>query len=147
MGSLGKMKLGVKLGIAFGAVLVLSAAASGIALNRIFAMNDQWQEFEGVTLAKRVTVSSATEALGDAVQNFKNFILHGGDNAKHFHEKMQDVGNALAAYRELGAPSEQEEVPVRSNISVVLATAQPLLTPPIAAASSSRSSRRRRFGL
>ncbi|HSQ03157.1 MAG TPA: MCP four helix bundle domain-containing protein, partial [Burkholderiales bacterium] len=119
MGSLGKLKIGVKLGIAFGAVLVLSAAASGMSLNRIFAMNEQWQEFQGMTLAKRVTVSSASEALGDAVQNFKNYILHGGEYAKQFHEKMQDVSNALAAYRELGAPSEQEEVLLRAATSAI----------------------------
>ena len=116
---LGNLKLGVKLGIAFGTVLILSAVATGIALNRIVDMNHQWQQFESVTLAKRVTVTAASEALGNAVKHFKNYVLHRGDNAQQYNEKMQDVNNALAAYKDIGTMSQQEEVLLRAGLKAV----------------------------
>ncbi len=119
MKALGNLKIGAKLGIAFGAVLVLSTAAAGIALNRIVHMNHEWQEFESVTLAKRVTVTGASDALGRAVQHFKNYVLHQGDNAKQFNEKMQDVHNALVAYKDIGTISQQETVLLEAGLKAV----------------------------
>ena len=102
------MKIGVKLGGAFGVVVLLAAALGGFALNRIGAIQADWSLLERVAIGKGEAVSSARVALGDGIHHFKNYILRGGDYDKKFAADMDALGNIEAAYQRTNDVSPEE---------------------------------------
>src|ERR1035437_4479632 len=109
MFSIGNLKVGTRLALGFGTVIALAMLLAAFALNRVSAMSAQWQEFEGVTLAKRVAVTNSSQGLTDGIHHFKNYIIRGGDYNKKFNDDMITIEKAVAEYRALGTTSPQEE--------------------------------------
>ncbi|MBI3523666.1 MAG: HAMP domain-containing protein [Betaproteobacteria bacterium] len=116
MSFLGKLRIGTKLAIAFGAMIVLVMLLAGAALQKFYAMSSQWTAFDKVTLAKRITATEGDHALGDGIHHFKNYILRGGDYNKKFSDDMNAIEKAVSDYRKLGTMSPQEE----SDLQAVL---------------------------
>jgi methyl-accepting chemotaxis protein len=115
----GKLKVGAKLGLAFFVVIALAMALAGVSLNRISAMNDQWQDFERVTLAKRTSLTAAFDRLAEGVQAFKNYVIRGGDHDKKFGDSMAAVEKAVEGYRAAGSLTKTEEDHLRAVLDGV----------------------------
>src|SRR4051812_9651278 len=103
------LKVAAKLGFAFFVVIALTMALAGVSLNRISAMNAQWQGFESVTLAKRTAVTAAIDGLGEGIHYFKNYIIRGKDYDKKFAGAMDAIDKHAQEYRALGTMSVAEE--------------------------------------
>src|SRR5450759_575860 len=109
MFSISDWKVGTRLRLGFGIVNTLAILLSGFAIDRISAMSTQWQEFERVTLAKRIDATNGDHALGNGIHNFKDYVLRGKDYDKKFADDMNAIDKAVADYRALGTMSQEEE--------------------------------------
>ncbi len=104
-----QIRIGTRLGLAFGLLTLLSAILGLIAFNELRAMNAQWQTFKDDALAKNMATTRATGALGDGVHHFKNFILRGGDYDKKFGADMALIDHTDDDYKATGHMTGEEE--------------------------------------
>jgi methyl-accepting chemotaxis protein len=103
------MKIGVRLGCAFGLLILLSVTLGLIAIHETRSMNNQWQLIQEDALAKRGATTRGIGALGDGIHNFKDFILRGGDYDKKFSANMDAVEHIADEYKATGHLSTEEE--------------------------------------
>ncbi|NKE65365.1 HAMP domain-containing protein [Ramlibacter sp. RBP-2] len=96
------LKIGTKLFLAFGVVLVLIAVLAAVTLDRIGVARDESEELINIVLKKQDLADDASGALARGVQHFKNYILRGGDYNKRFEADMAAIEKAAAAYTALG---------------------------------------------
>ena len=109
MKSIGNMKVGIRLALGFGTVIALAMLLAGFALREVSGMNARWQNFERVTLGKRIAVTNGAQGLADGGQQFKNYIIRGREYNKKFDDQMVKIEKAVAEYRAIGTISAQEE--------------------------------------
>ncbi len=103
------LRVGHKLIVGFGAVILLAIALGAVSLLQVRAIHGVWQDFESVTLKKRDAVTSGLQHLQGGIHYFKNFVLRGGDYAKKFGDAMAGIDGAVDAYRKVGSLSSEEE--------------------------------------
>ncbi|MCM5682953.1 methyl-accepting chemotaxis protein, partial [Schlegelella sp. S2-27] len=103
------LKIGVKLASAFSLLTLLCVALGIFAIFQARGMHDEWERFEQQTLQKRNAAVKGRDALAYGVQNFKNFILRGGDYDKRFAEKMDEIDQAAKELAAVGAHTEEEK--------------------------------------
>ena len=82
------MKLGSRMGLGFGLVVLLALVMAAMAFSKVAAINSEWQEYQEVTLTKRGATTASYIALGNGIHHFKNYILRGGDYDKKFMSDM-----------------------------------------------------------
>ncbi len=103
------LRIGRKLGVGFGAV-VLSAVFLGlIAWAEVKAIDSGWTSFESVTLKKREAVGDGLVGLSDGIHHFKNYVLRAGDYDQKFEGDMVAIGKSVSAYRQAGSLGADEE--------------------------------------
>ncbi|MYN17599.1 HAMP domain-containing protein [Rugamonas sp. FT107W] len=106
---LSNLKVGIRLGLAFFLLALLSIALGWIAVHETSAMNEQWQTIKQDALAKRSAINKGSNALGAGIHHFKNYILRGGDYDKKFEADMVDVDQTLRDYKATGFVTPDEE--------------------------------------
>ena len=109
MGWLNNMKIGTRLGLGFGSVILLSILLGWIAVSGLSSMNSSWRNFESVTLARENTIASGNIALGDGIHHFKNYILRGGGYDKKFAADIDAIDKAANDYRGTGSLTQEEQ--------------------------------------
>ena len=75
----GDLRIGARLAIAFLIAALLTALLGGIAYARLSAIVGEWRGYESITVAKLRLLQQARDTLGDAVHNYKDYVLRGGD--------------------------------------------------------------------
>lgn len=106
---LSSLKIGTRLGISFAILVALTIALGVIALNRVGEINGGWQNFETVTLQKRIAATNGYVNLGQGIQSFKNYVLRGGKYADEFNGFMNEIDASVATYRAAGSVTAEEE--------------------------------------
>ncbi|WP_217916364.1 methyl-accepting chemotaxis protein [Duganella sp. BJB1802] len=106
---LSNLKVGIRLGLAFFLLTLLSVALGWIAVHETSAMNEQWRTIKDDALAKRSAINNGSNALGAGIHHFKNYILRGGDYDKKFEADMVDVDHTLRDYKATGFVTPDEE--------------------------------------
>ncbi|HEX8403774.1 MAG TPA: methyl-accepting chemotaxis protein [Duganella sp.] len=105
-----KMKMETRLHAGFGVIVLLVALLGVIAFAKLTAMHEQWQSFETVTLARKNAVLEGVIAHGHAVQNFKNYVLRGGDHNTRFRAELANIDKGMTHYKAVGSLSPEEQV-------------------------------------
>jgi len=103
------MKIGMRLGVGFGLVVLLTLIMAVIAFSKVTSINSEWQDYQDVVVAKRTAVNKSLTALGDGIHHFKNYIIRGGDYDKKFMSDMDEVDAVAAAYRATKNVTPEEE--------------------------------------
>lgn len=82
-------------------------------------MESTWSDFESVTLQKRDYIENASSRLGSGVQNFKNFILRGGDYEQKFNHDMDAIVESVNQYKAVGHLTKDETSPLDNIVAGV----------------------------
>lgn len=106
---LNKLNVGPRLALGFTLVLLLVLLLVMSAILSFNQIHTTWQEFETVTFAKRDTIEKASNALGDGIHYFKNYVLRGKDYNNKFLSKMDEIDQAVKAYEKTGDISDAEK--------------------------------------
>ncbi|MES2127267.1 MAG: methyl-accepting chemotaxis protein [Pseudomonadota bacterium] len=106
---LSNLKIGTRLGIAFGVLTLLSLLLGLVGMSETRQMSDEWQNFRSDALAKRGATTRGIVALGDGVHHFKNYILRGSDYAAKFAADMDAIDKVGEDYRATGHLQPDEE--------------------------------------
>ncbi|MBA5637312.1 methyl-accepting chemotaxis protein [Duganella sp. LX20W] len=102
------MKMETRLHFGMGAIVVLVIALGLVAFANLSALQSTWGNVETVTLVRKDAVLGITKWNGDAMQDFKNYILRGGNAAAEFRTDLAAIDKHVAAYRAAGEPSRDE---------------------------------------
>lgn len=108
------LKIGTRLGMAFFIVILFTALTSFMAWYALNSVNDKWQEFANVSLEKRRLANNANAQVGDAVHQFKDFVLRGGDYEKKFEDDMAGLETFVSTYSAAGEIGEKEKMALDS---------------------------------
>ena len=103
------LRVAGKLTAGFGVVITLAMVLGAAAFSGVRTIGNSWDNFEGVTLGKRDALTRGQRDLLDGIQDFKNFVLRGGDYANRFAKAMTGIDTAVADYRKTGEVSNEEE--------------------------------------
>jgi methyl-accepting chemotaxis protein len=101
------MKIGLKLGFGFAAIVVACLLMLSFCLVRMSDLNATWHDLTDEVLVKQELLLQSEKAHGDGVQNFKNFLLRGGDYAEKFRGDMKGMDELAASYRQLRVSPEE----------------------------------------
>ena len=104
------MKIGKRLGLGFGAVMMLTILLGLIAWGKVREIGGGWSDFEARTLHERDAVTLGFSGLQNGIHHFKNYVLRGGDYAQKFADDMVVIGKAAADYRQAGDLDENEKM-------------------------------------
>jgi len=106
------LRIGVRLTIAFFIAALLTAVLGFVAHGRLSAIDAEWHAYESVTVAKVRLLQHAKDAFGEAVHNYKDYVLRGGDYRAKFLANLDEIDNAARASLQLGSlgPSESPAV-------------------------------------
>ncbi|WP_118179323.1 methyl-accepting chemotaxis protein [Paraburkholderia phosphatilytica] len=106
------LRIGVRLVIAFLIAALLTALLGAVAYARLSAITTEWQQYESVTLAKLQLLQHAKDAFGDAVHNYKDYVLRGGDYRAKVLANLDDIDQAAHASLRMGTfgPGESDAV-------------------------------------
>lgn len=104
-----RFRIGARLSLGFAIIVLLTVTLGGVAMFKVFDIDREWKDFEKVTLAKRIIVTNGFVDLAAGIQNFKNYLLRTKNYDDRFLNNMQQVDDAVEAYRSLGRISEEED--------------------------------------
>lgn len=99
-----KSRLGLSFLIIIG-LTVLISVTSYLGLQKV---QSTWTDFESITLQKRMHIEEASNALGNGIHYFKNYILRGGEYEQKFNKNMDAILDAVDKYKAVGQVSKQE---------------------------------------
>ncbi len=103
------LKIGMKLGLGFFLVVLMTIFLAIISYDKIMALDTGFASFEKITLARRIVATRGDVALGDGIHMFKDYLLRGGAYQQKFLKDMDDVDASVAAYRATGTLSDEEK--------------------------------------
>ncbi len=103
------LRVGLKLKLGFGIVVLLSVALGAVSLFQVHRIGDHWRDHANVTMKKADTLNKGLRGIQDGVHYFKNFVLRGGDYAARFAKGMDAIDAAVADYRRVGHLEIEEE--------------------------------------
>ncbi|MEX3921114.1 methyl-accepting chemotaxis protein [Paraburkholderia sp. BR10872] len=106
------LRIGVRLSLAFLIAALLTALLGAVAYARLSAITAEWQGYESVTLAKLRLLQHAKDVFGDAVHNYKDYVLRGGDYRARVVGNLVEIDRAAHTSLEMGrfAPAEPDAV-------------------------------------
>src|SRR4051812_35758085 len=93
-----KMKIGTRLGVAFGLVTLLAGTLGLVSFKTLNVVDSTWTDFSSISLQKREFASQANVKLGDAVHHFKNFLIRGQDYGTKFEADLVAIDAAMTLY-------------------------------------------------
>ena len=111
------MKIGVKLGISFGVMVLLVIVLATISFNKVYTINTQWESFQNTTMQKKAAVNMSLKAMGNGIHHFKNYIIRGKEYDKKFLSDMDAVDAVANNYRATGNISLEEEKQIKIVLS------------------------------
>ncbi|MES2116214.1 MAG: methyl-accepting chemotaxis protein, partial [Pseudomonadota bacterium] len=103
-----QMKMETRLHFGMGAIVLLVIALGLVAFTNLSTLQGTWGSFESVTLARKDAVLGVINWHGEAVKDFKNFMLRGGPSLAEFRSDMAAIDKSVAAYRAAGDPGREE---------------------------------------
>ena len=104
------LKIGTRLGMAFGLVTVLAGILGFISFKTLSTVDGTWKDFSAVSLQKRELASQGDVKLGDAVHHFKNFLLRGQDYDKKFEADLAAITGAVTSYKAKGVSDREQSL-------------------------------------
>ncbi len=102
------LSIGTRLGLSFGLVTLLAAVCGAGAYASLGTIESGWDDFSDRSLAKNELATKGKVKLGDAVQDFKNYVLRGKDYADKFRADLADIDEAANGYAKFN-PSVREQ--------------------------------------
>ncbi|MFM0115253.1 methyl-accepting chemotaxis protein [Paraburkholderia nemoris] len=103
------LRIGVRLAIAFALAALLTVVLGATAFVKLTKITNEWTDFESVTLTRLKVLQHAKGTFGDAVHNYKDYVLRGGDYKAKFMANLDDIDTAVKTVetgKQLG-PDEQ----------------------------------------
>ncbi len=119
--SIARLNVGTRLFLGYALLILFTAFIFVIAWRGFNHIHQTWQHFENVQLVKRTQIENASKGLGDAIHHFKNYVLRGGREASKFERSMDDIEQAMSAYKATGELNNQEQE-ILGNIALALGT-------------------------
>lgn len=119
--SIASLNVGTRLFLGYALLILFTAFIFVIAWRGFNHIHQTWQHFENVQLVKRTQIENASKGLGDAIHHFKNYVLRGGREASKFERSMDDIEQAMSAYKATGELNSQEQE-ILGNIALALGT-------------------------
>jgi Methyl-accepting chemotaxis protein len=89
------LRIGVRLAIAFALAALLTVVLGTTAFVKLTKITNEWTDFESVTLARLKVLQHAKGTFGDAVHNYKDYVLRGGDYKAKFMANLDDIDAAV----------------------------------------------------
>ncbi|MES2150566.1 MAG: methyl-accepting chemotaxis protein [Pseudomonadota bacterium] len=102
------LKIGTRLGLGFTLVTLLAVLNGGVAYYNLGKTGALWADFEANALRKHELGMQGKVKLGEAVQDFKNFILRGRDYADKFRNNLDAIGTIGDAYAQLPTNAHEQ---------------------------------------
>jgi methyl-accepting chemotaxis protein len=103
------LKIGTRLLISFGIVVLLTVALSCTSYLAFHKVGKQWESFHTISLQKTDSVAEGHSMLASANENFKNFLLRGEVYKLNFMADLGGIELAASSYAKLSTQSEQEK--------------------------------------
>jgi methyl-accepting chemotaxis protein len=100
--------IGKKLGVGFGALVLLAGVLGLVAWSKIEEIDSHWGYVRDVTMKQREAAGDALDGFQEGVHHLKNYILRGGDYDQKFEADMAVVAKGVQAYRKSGDLSAEE---------------------------------------
>ncbi len=97
-----------RLGVSYLIIIGLSVVISILSYQGFTRVQSTWSDFESITLQKRAYIEEASNALGNGVHYFKNYVLRGGDYSQKFTQNMEAINESVQEYKALGHLSNEE---------------------------------------
>ncbi|WP_124552993.1 methyl-accepting chemotaxis protein [Methylophilus methylotrophus] len=119
--SIAHLNVGTRLFLGYALLILFTAFIFVIAWRGFNHIHQTWQHFENIQLVKRTQIENASKGLGDAIHHFKNYVLRGGREASKFERSMEDIEQAMSAYKATGELNNQEQE-ILGNIALALGT-------------------------
>jgi len=119
--SISRLNVGTRLFLGYALLILFTTFIFVIAWRGFNHIHQTWQHFETVQLVKRTQIENASKGLGDAIHHFKNYVLRGGREASKFERSMDDIEQAMSAYKATGELNTQEQE-ILGNIALALGT-------------------------
>ncbi len=119
--SISRLNVGTRLFLGYALLILFTTFIFVIAWRGFNHIHQTWQHFETVQLVKRTQIENASKGLGDAIHHFKNYVLRGGREASKFERSMDDIEQAVSAYKATGELNTQEQE-ILGNIALALGT-------------------------
>lgn len=116
-----RLNVGTRLFLGYALLILFTTFIFVIAWRGFNHIHQTWQHFENVQLVKRTQIENASKGLGDAIHHFKNYVLRGGREASKFERSMEDIEQAMSAYKASGELNSQEQE-ILGNIALALVT-------------------------
>ncbi|WP_301717706.1 MULTISPECIES: methyl-accepting chemotaxis protein [Paraburkholderia] len=91
------LRIGVRLAIAFSLAAFLTVVLGATAFVKLTRITNEWTDFESVTLTRLQILQHAKGTFGDAVHNYKDYVLRGGDYKAKFLANLDDIDAAVKA--------------------------------------------------
>ena len=96
------LRIGVRLGVAFFLAALLTAVLGSIAYARLSAISAEWRQYESVTVAKMQLLQHGKDLFGDAVHNYKDYVLRGGEYRTKFLADLDEIDKAARTSLQMG---------------------------------------------
>jgi methyl-accepting chemotaxis protein len=106
---LNKLNVGPRLLLGFTSILLLVLLLVMSVISSLNKIHATWQQFETVTFVKRDAIEKASNALGEGIHFFKNYILREKDYNDKFLSKMDEINQAVNEYEKTGVTTEAEK--------------------------------------
>jgi len=97
-----------RLGLSYLIIISLSVVISILSYQGFNRVQSTWSDFESITLQKRAYIEDASNALGNGVHYFKNYVLRGGDYSQKFAQNMEIINDSVSKYKALGHLNDEE---------------------------------------
>jgi len=108
-----------RLGFSYALIIGLTILISLLSYQGLKGVESTWSDFESVTLQKRDYIENASSRLASGVQNFKNFILRGGDYEQKFNHDMDAIVESVDQYKAVGHLTKDETSPLDNIVAGV----------------------------
>ncbi|MHB9837199.1 methyl-accepting chemotaxis protein [Paraburkholderia terrae] len=102
------LRIGARLTFSFLVVAVLTVLLGITAYAKLSGITDEWKAYDSVTLAKLNLLQHAKDTFGEAVHNYKDYVLRGGDYKRKFLADLDEIDQAARQSLQAGQFSDAE---------------------------------------
>ena len=102
------LRIGARLTFSFLTVAVLTVLLGITAYAKLSGITDEWKSYDSVTLAKLNMLQHAKDTFGEAVHNYKDYVLRGGDYKRKFLANLDEIDEVARQSLQTGQFSDVE---------------------------------------